>query len=299
MKTIPHYPKVLTLGSAYTENIFNGEVVIQEKVDGSMFRFGINEDGQLVMGSKSVAIYEDNYPAMFKEAVEYVKTLKLNFEKDTYFYCEYLQNEKHNVLKYERIPKNHLVLFDCLVNGKWLDQNELKMTAENLGIDVIPTLYEGDANVEKVRQLLETKSYLGGETVEGVVIKNYKQTILLGGNVYPLFTKYVREQFKERHQTEWKVKSPKGAIQQYLEGFKSEARWQKAYQYLRDKGEIEKSPRDIGKLIKRVQDDIVEEEKENIKNELYKMFIKDILRTATKGIAEWYKDFLIKSLENK
>jgi hypothetical protein len=251
------------------------------------------------MGSKSVAIYEDNYPAMFKEAVEYVKTLKLDLPKDTYFYCEYLQKEKHNILKYERIPKNHLVLFDCLTNGGWLDQDGLKMAAEDLGIDVIPTLYEGEANVEKVRQLLETKSYLGGEIVEGIVIKNYKQTILLGGNVYPLFTKYVREQFKERHQTEWKVKSPKGAIQQYLEGFKSEARWQKAYQYLRDKGEIEKSPRDIGKLIKRVQDDIVEEEKENIKNELYKMFIKDILRTSTKGIAEWYKDFLIKSLENK
>jgi hypothetical protein len=298
MKIIPHYPKVLTLGSAFTENIFNGKVIIQEKVDGSMFRFGINEDGQLVIGSKSVAIY-DNYPAMFKEAVEYVKTLKLDLPKDTYFYCEYLQKEKHNVLKYERIPKNHLVLFDCLTDGGWLDQDGLKMAAEDLGIDVIPTLYEGEANVEKVRQLLETKSYLGGEIVEGIVIKNYKQTILLGGNVYPLFTKYVREQFKERHQTEWKVKSPKGAIQQYVEGFKNEARWQKAYQYLRDKGETEKNPRDIGKLIKRVQDDIVEEEKENIKNELYKMFIKDILRTSTKGIAEWYKDFLIKSLENK
>ena len=52
MKHIPHYTKVLTLGSSYTENALVGDVIIQEKVDGSQFRFGINEDGELLFASK-------------------------------------------------------------------------------------------------------------------------------------------------------------------------------------------------------------------------------------------------------
>lgn len=33
MKSVPGYTKVLTLGSAYTENALVGDVVVQEKVD--------------------------------------------------------------------------------------------------------------------------------------------------------------------------------------------------------------------------------------------------------------------------
>jgi hypothetical protein len=293
------YPKVLTIGSMYTENIFDGDVIIQEKVDGSLFRFGIDKDGQLVIGSKNTIFYGDNYPEMFKEAVEYVRSIKIDFPKEIYFYCEYLQKPKHNVLRYERVPKNHLVLFDCIYDGVWADMEQLKKMANALDIDMIPVLYSGESNIEIVGNLLNAKSYLGGEIVEGVVVKNYNQKIVLGGAVYPLFTKYVREQFKERHKTDYKARERSGleGINSYIDGFKTEARWQKAYQYLRDIGEIEKSPKDIGKLIKRVREDIVEEEKENIKNELYKIFIDKILRRSTHGLPEWYKKFLAESLK--
>ena len=121
--------------------------------------------------------------------------------------------------------------------------------------------------------------------------------MLLGGQVFPLFTKYVREEFKERHNTEWKIKSPKGALQEYIDGFKTEARWQKAVLYLKEKNELEGEPRDIGKLVPRVQQDIEEEEMENIKNELYKKFIGDITRTAVRGFAEWYKEKLLENVK--
>jgi hypothetical protein len=182
-----------------------------------------------------------------------------------------------------------------------------------LEIDLIPELYRGiierkrieksdgtvkSSAIDFLKRIIETtQSYLGKELIEGVVIKNYNQTILLGGNVFPLFTKYVREQYKERHQVEWKTKSPKGALQEYIKGFKSEARWQKAVIHLKEKGELENNPRDIGKLFKQVNLDIIEEESENIKNELYKKFVKDILRYATKGLAEWYKEKLLDNVK--
>lgn len=111
MKSIPGYTKVLTLGSAYTENALVGEVVVQEKVDGSQFVFGVNEDRELVMRSKGQELYLDNFAPMFEKAVKYVSGLKLSVEPDTYFYCEFLQKPKHNTLKYAKEPHHNLILF--------------------------------------------------------------------------------------------------------------------------------------------------------------------------------------------
>ena len=245
MKSIPSYTKILTLGSRYTENALIGEVIIQEKVDGSQFKFGVNEYGELVISSKGQLLHCGQYLVnpygMFKNGVEYILSIKdkiLAFPKDTYFYGEYLQKQKHNVLKYERIPKNYMVLFDVWQNKQWATRNELEIITKAFNIDLIPELYKGilKNKIEKgkgytnpldfLKRIIETtNSFLGNELIEGVVIKNYNQTILLGGQVFPLFTKYVRESFKERHDTEWKIKKPKESLADYIKGFKSEARW--------------------------------------------------------------------------
>ena len=60
--------------------------------------------------------------------------------------------------------------------------------------------------------------------------------------------------------------------QMFCESFRAEARWAKSVQHLRDNGELENEPRDIGKLIKAIKDDITEEEKENIRKFLWKEF---------------------------
>ena len=300
MKNIPGYTKVMTLGAFRTENALEGEVVLQEKVDGSQFGAGVNEDNEVVVRSHN-RVMEINAPdKMFQLGVDHVRSVEKEFitlGSDVYCYFEYLQKPKHNTLTYERVPKNNLVLFDCLSKGKWLDRDQLEYVGDTLQVDVIPELYRGIVDIEKIKELLDTPSYLGKEKIEGIVIKNYTQTMLLGGQVFPLFTKYVREEFKERHNTEWKIKSPKGALQEYVDGFKSEARWQKAFQYLKEKGEIENEPRDIGKLVPRVQEDIKEEEIENIKEFLYKKFIGDITRTAVRGLPEWYKEKLLESVK--
>jgi len=314
MKHIPSYPKIMILGSAYTENALIGEVIIQEKVDGSQFSFGKNEDGELVCRSKGQQ--QDLYAPdkMFTAGVEYVKSLDLSgFEPDTYFYGEYLQKPKHNVLKYSRIPNNHIVLFDVFNKGMFLSRAPLEVYAKELGLEVVPELYKGELDRTRIadahggtsspasdhlkRIIMTTESFLGGETVEGVVIKNYDQKILLGGMIFPVFTKYVRESFKERHDTEWKIKRPKDSIEDYIKGFCSEARWQKAFQYLRDNSSLEMQARDIPKLIKRVQEDITEEEEANIRETLYNKFIGEIMRHSIKGLPEWWKNKLLDNVK--
>lgn len=309
MNKIPSYTKILTLGSSRTENALVGEVIIQEKIDGSQFKFGISESGELLFASKGCQLHPiqdelgeiTNIQKLFLPAVTYLLSIKNKiltiFPPNTYFYAETLYKPKHNVLKYAEVPKNHIVLFDVCQKGKWITNRiELENIATMLEVDTIPELYRGEITIDQLKELLVINSYLGEEKIEGIVVKNYTQNILLGGFIFPLFTKYVREEFKERHGVEWKARKPKETILDYMKGFQNENRWFKALLHLKEKGLIENSPRDIGKLIKEVIRDVEEEEIENIKNYLYKQYIREIKRYSTKGLPEWYKEKLLENL---
>lgn len=304
MKNIPTYCKILTLGSRFTENALVGEVIIQEKLDGSLWRMGLNEDGELKMGSKSTIIDHPDENKMFKKVCEYTLSIEneiQKFPRDTYFYSEYLQNPRHNVLHYERVPLNNIMLFDVYSQGKFVKRPQLEDIARKLNVDVAPELYQGtlkDNPIEFLKHLIETThSFLGNELIEGVVIKNYTQTILLGGNVFPLFTKYVRESYKERHAVEWKTNKSKVSLGDYIKSFKNENRWIKAILHLKERGLITQSPKDIGILIEEVKNDIMVEEQENIKEYLFKTFKEEILRNSIKGLPEYYKAKLLENVK--
>jgi hypothetical protein len=294
MKEVPGYGKVFALGSVGTERALLGNVVVQEKVDGSMMCFGINEDGELVMRSHHQSIHVENCPNQFKRAVEYVLSIKLDWIRDTYFYCEMLDKPKHNTIAYDRVPLNHLVLFDVFTLGEWVDSHdELAYCAARLGIDVVPELYHGEITMTMLRTLLPIPSYLAGSIVEGLVVKNYHETVAPGGRMQQLFVKLVNEKFKETNKVDFKGRTTRGTIESYVESFRSEARWEKAAQHLRDQGLLIGAPQDIGPLIHEIERDIKEEETDNIKQAMFGFVISDILRKAKNGFPEWYKEKLI------
>ena len=149
--------------------------------------------------------------------------------------------------------------------------------------------------------MIKKESILGNVEMEGLVVKNYRQPFLLGGQPIPLMAgKYVSEKFKEVHQKSWKRDSTsKGKFEVFKMSFRTEARWDKSIQHLRDSGELENSPRDIGKLIRAIKDDITEEEKDNIKEFLWKEFSPEVLRYATSKFPEYYKEKLLKAAFEK
>jgi hypothetical protein len=105
--------------------------------------------------------------------------------------------------------------------------------------------------------------------------------------------KFVSEAYKEVHKKSWTGDNTgAGQWELFKQSFRTEARWRKAIQYLRDNGQLDNSPRDIGPLIKQINEDIKEEEEGAIKDGLYRIFGKDVLRVATAGFAEWYKEQL-------
>ncbi len=304
MAQTPPYIKILTVGALGTEQLLTGQVIIEEKIDGSQFAFGIDKNSEVSCRSHHQQIII-NDAGMFTEAVAHVQSIIPTLERmyavwrePLWFYAEYLQRPKHNTLAYQRIPKNHLVLFDVLSGTNWLSITDVQEMADSLQIDAVPVLYQGQApDMDTIKSFLQRESYLGGSAIEGVVIKNYEQLIAMGGKTFPLFCKLVNEKFKERNMREWKENSNKSKLQELIESYRTQARWQKAVQRLEEDGKLKHDPCDIGELMKAVAMDILEEEKENIKEELFNLYWKDIARTAQRGLAEWYKNKLSEMMD--
>jgi hypothetical protein len=290
------FPKIFTMGTDYIVDILRDEVEITEKIDGSQFDFG-KYNGELVCRSKGKVQEISNPDSLFREAVDYVVSIENRIPDNTFFYAEYLKNPKHNNLAYEHIPNNHLILFGVSDSTENFisEYEKLQEYANFLEIDVVPLIYKGKITVDELQGLLERESVLGSVKIEGFVVKNYKRPFLLGGQPIPLMCgKYVSEVYKEVAKEWGRNNTSKGKWESFKESYHTETRWEKSVQHLRDNGELENSPRDIGKLIVEIKKDITEEEQVAIKNFLWNEFGEDLLRFASHGFPEWYKKQLLK-----
>ncbi|MFA5238328.1 MAG: RNA ligase family protein [Phycisphaerae bacterium] len=297
---VPSYPKIFHLGDAMIANLFKGSVEITEKIDGSQWCFGIDADGNFGYRSKNQDLSHGEVPNTFegaKEQMERIENiLKDNNFRNIFFYAEFLRKEKHNLLKYNRIPKNHLYLFGVLNKGEFVYNSfQLMGWAEILDIEPANVRFVGDiSNIDDLYTLLDVESILGGTKMEGIVIKNYNEPSGRGSWIQPIsLGKFVREEFKERQNKDWKKEfTSKGKLDIFLDSFNTDARKLKAIQHLRDQGLLENTPKDIGELMREIHRDIIEEESENIKEELFKLYIKDIVRYAQRGLPDMYKQML-------
>lgn len=232
--------------------------------------------------------------AMFQSAVDTVKKLEDRLKPGWTYRAEILCKPHHNALSYDRVPEGNIILFDVNTgNEMYLNREEKEAEAERLGLEVVPAIHKGKVDsIEFFRSFLERTSILGGQKIEGIVAKNYGR---FGRDGKALMGKFVSEAFKETHSKEWKSSNPSaGDITLRLgDEMRSPARWQKAVVHLRETGNIEDAPWDIGKLMKEVQKDMLEEEEEYIKQQLFDWAKGHIIRKATAGLPDWYKDQLL------
>lgn len=296
---INNYPKVWNLGHPRIEKIFDGPISIQEKIDGSQFSFSIDETGEIYCRSKNVQVFSDQR-GMFENAIKTVKKIKHLLTPNYIYRGEYLKTPAHNTIRYDKIPPQHIILFDIMIDIQtYLDYQELQEHADKLGLLIVPQFFYGEVDTLNTNILgfldsfLNNKSILGDVQIEGIVIKNYNQ-FYESGKI--LTAKLVNPQFKEKHSLKWKQKNPstKDVILHIGEELRTEARWLKTIQHKKERGELTLTPKDIGSLLKEIREDIENEEQENIKNTLYNYARKQILRKAVAGFPEWYKEYLAK-----
>ena len=310
MKSIP---KIYRLGERFTNGIFDGPVVIEEKIDGSQFSFisewsGDQKDAPVLKCfSKSTEI-NLNDPGMFRPAVETATRLWLAglLEPGWHYHCEFLAKPKHNVLAYSRIPNNHLVLFDIKSANFYAPVALKHEIADKLGLEPVPVLFDGLLSdigsdtvpkaSEAIAHLLGFDSVLGGQKIEGVVIKNYAKQHLdtQQEGSHPMTAKVVSDAFKERISCRpQRVKvGPGEEVERIVQALRTEARWVKAVQHLREAGQLANTSKDIGPLMKELHTDLETEEQDWIKQELYDAFIKKIKHGVAQGFPQWYQQIL-------
>lgn len=288
------YPKVFSIGHRAVKQLFEELVLIEEKVDGSQFSMSVGTDGILRCRSHKKEVDVEAPDKMFVLAVQTAKELADKLRPGWTYRCEYLRKPKHNTLAYDRVPLKHLVLLDVDTGMEaYLSCSEKMDEAERIGLEAVPWLFYGRVkSQEELLALLKEDSFLGGQKVEGIVAKNYAR---FGVDGHVLMGKYVSEEFKEIHQKSWKDRHPGGRdiLQRLVNGLKTEARWNKAVQYLRDRGELTGSPKDIGPLIAEVKTDTMDECADEMRNQLYAWARDAVARGVAAGFAEWYKKKLL------
>lgn len=287
------YPKIYTIGHAGISELFLDDVVVQEKIDGSQISFG-RFGSVLRVRSKGQEIDVESPPKMFERGVAVIKKLAPLFIDGWTYRGEYLEKPKHNTLAYDRIPREHIILFDVNTGPEtYLGSDAFRNECSRIGLECVPEFYCGKVEtLEKFTELLTQVSVLGGQKVEGVVVKNYYR---FGRDKKALMGKFVSEAFKEMHGGDWRERNPSTGdiVQKLVAKYKTDARWAKAVQHLREKSLLDTSPKDIGPLIKEVQADTKLECEEAIKSELFAWAWGAISRQLVGGLPEWYKTKLL------
>lgn len=188
MTQLHSYPSIYSLGHAAIQDLFLDPVVVEEKVDGSQFSFGVAMTGdtegpdygqKLLIRSKGAVINPQAPPKLFARAVATVLDLWTRglLAAGVVYRGEVLDTPHHNTLTYSRVPVGHVVLFDIDTPAQTFLSPEMKETeAVRLGLEVVPHLYTGMVgNIEELKALLGRESFLGGPKVEGIVVKNYSR----------------------------------------------------------------------------------------------------------------------------
>lgn len=294
LKGLHGYPSIYNIGHKVLAGFFDDPVLVEEKIDGSQFSFGVF-GGEIRCRSKGAKIEVDEPAKMFAQGVDVVKRLAPMLRDGWTYRGEYLQKPKHNTLAYGRIPVDHVILFDINRGEEdYLAYAEKKDEADRLGLEVVPIIFVGMVTTfEQFKSIVEGVSCLGGAPMEGVVLKNYTK---FGPDKKALMAKYVREAFREQHALEWKATNPSriDVVDALIRSLATEARWAKAVQHLRDAGTLEHDPRDIGPLLREIPNDVRKECEAIIKDKLFDWAWPKIQRGVIAGFPQWYKDSLAK-----
>lgn len=305
MNDFPEYCKIMALGKLGTEDIFEDEVVISEKCDGSSVRI-MNDGGTIRVGSHKKEIsLEGSTPdaKMFIPFTTWVKeneTALLSFlPNQNVIFGEMCQS--HNVIKYAN--KYPIVIFDigevAEYGLEFRDANfqniRQSYLSKELKVPIAPTLYRGKVtNRDQLDKFLSAASFLDKtKNIEGIVIKNYSR---LNQWDRHLFAKLVRQEFKERNKEVFKRGESKSVEEAIAEFYFTRARLIKMVQRLKEEGKYTGELKDIQYLVGMIPKDIEEEHKEDIKEFLYQHFWKQINRIISARIAPEYKKYVQEEL---
>ena len=304
------FPKIRRLGEGGTYRLLKPghPVIVEEKIDGAQISWIVNEAGELSIFGRHDFVDLDNPPTQYRQTVERLQSLVGTdlLTPGLIYRGEVVSKPKAVTLAYDRAATHGVLLWDVQFasNGQYLMPNNKQATADLIGLECAPTLHNGSVDMEILMGLLQTaKPLLGGEYIEGVVLKD-------ATNWSPdrQFAKYVSDRFLESHLGEkWNQHvSGKEMVQSLASAVTTPARLTKILHEMKDDGMIDGTLKDIGPLCTRVRNDVVDEETEALHRQLNwywadrplalhkenDALIAEILTSCNTIVALWYKEQL-------
>lgn len=285
---IRSYSKPLAPTHAWVRDAMSsGTIYVSEKIDGSQFSMALIE-GVLCCRSRGQQIDIAN-PGMFAPAVRTAWRLGDALVEGWTYRCEFLAKTKHNTLHYDRVPRGHLVLYDIDRGECDYVPGPLAGFGDEFEIDAVEVIETAAADlVAVVAHQMALPSLLGGKR-EGVVAKRY-DVLTPDGKV--AMAKYVSGEFVEIHQKRWRAEEARPAkrdvVDEIGEAIRTEARWHKVVQHMREAGALMDAPQDIGPLLRELAAD-VEGDAADIGEMLWARYRKELLKHAGRGFADWYR----------
>jgi hypothetical protein len=280
---IHDYGKVHAFGRDRSiQNILDGDVHVEEKIDGSQFSFA-KIGGVVRFRSRGQEVHPDQ-AGQFTAGCAAILERADRIPEGLIFRGEYLQRPRHNVLAYSRVPRGHVMVWDVEhPEAGLLHPEDRKAAAEAIDLEAVPVLAHGRfTGLLDLTDVMGSTSVLGGP-IEGVVIKRGA-----------LRAKVVTEAFREIRSTPRPKPTGEDFLRDLGRHYATPARWAKAVQHLRDAGELKGTRADTGAIIRRVQEDTLEECGAEIRAAVFEAFRKKITGAMIEGLPDWYAEQIAK-----
>lgn len=170
-------------GYEFLDNLMNDYVLVYEKLNASTLSFKrIGEEIHFYKGVDKEEITQTNLAlySYFQKGIDYIKNVSLifyrEFPENWLFKFQYFVDNKTNVIEYDYIPQNNLIL-TCIDSGTNIieDPDILKKWADRLQVDYSKPLFQGflsEFQKEKINDFVQ------GKYQDNVPFSQYLTTLL-------------------------------------------------------------------------------------------------------------------------
>lgn len=286
------YNKIHRLGKEEVEGILDGEVFVQEKIDGANTSIWM-EDGKMCFGSRNHEV--PNFNGIKEYAEKHEGILALLSEKPKYrLFGEWLI--KHTIA-YNETSYKHFYLYDIL--DEELDtflEPDVVMDLAYLFDIKKPQFHGKGVFTEEELQQFVGKSVLGNKG-EGIVIKRHGFTDKFGES--PRYAKIVTQDFKENNAIAFggNNKHSETYWEQYIcNEYMSVARIRKVMQKIESAEDVKCDLSLTPRIANSAYHDLLTEEIWAIQKKCGDINFKSLSRICMKKAQQIYKDILNDSL---
>lgn len=288
------------------DGISNYRWFIEEKVDGSQLSFQRRGDAVEFRNRSKVIPVEalDNW--CYANAARAIARLVDRLNPAYTYHGEAVCKRRHNVVAYASTPLKFWICYGIYDGERHLDRTEMEAECARLGLECVRVLYANENPADrdptpKVLEIVEqieageVESCLGGNVIEGVVVKHSAAWHARSKAYKHIQFKHVTSTFKERHGERrpplagYDAESLMAYLARLGNGFALPAVYQKAVQHIRE-DPSGKTTISVASVKREVERDIQKENGRDIAEAIVEAFMPVVMHHATAGVPRWMSE---------